>query len=189
MMFHASPLAGAGIIEMQPLVDERGFFARAFCTQEFAKLGLQSTFAQANNTLTKTKGTVRGFHYQLPPSAEVKVVRCIRGSVYDVIVDIRPHSATYLQSFGAELSQDNRRMMYVPRGFAHGFMSLTDDSELYYMVSTPYDRDRERGLRHDDPALGVTWPLPVTTISAKDSAWPDLDLAFHGLASFSEAGA
>jgi dTDP-4-dehydrorhamnose 3,5-epimerase len=184
MIFRPAPLAGAYLIEIEPKADERGFFGRAFCAKEFSAVGLESTFVQANNTLTLKKGTVRGFHYQLPPSAEVKLVRCIRGAVYDVIVDIRPHSKTYCQSFGATLDQENRHMMYVPQGFAHGFISLTDDAELHYMVSAFYDAKQERGLRYNDPAFAVRWPLEMTAISAKDSAWPDFDETFHGVSAF-----
>jgi dTDP-4-dehydrorhamnose 3,5-epimerase len=188
MIFTPAPLAGAHVIESEPRVDERGFFGRAFCAREFATAGLESTFVQANNTLTGKKGTVRGFHYQLPPCAEVKLVRCIRGAVYDVIVDIRPDSTTYRQSFGATLTADNRQMMYVPKGFAHGFISLTDDAELFYMVSAFYDAKQERGLRYDDPAFGVDWPMEMTGISAKDSAWPDFNDTFHGVAAFAGLG-
>ena len=184
MMFTAAPLAGAFVVSQEPRVDDRGFFARAFCAREFEAAGLESRFVQANNTLTTRKGTVRGFHYQLPPSAEVKLVRCIRGAVHDVIVDIRPDSATFLQSFGADLTADNRHMMYVPRGFAHGFVALTDDAELNYMVSAYYDPQQERGLRFNDPALGVQWPLAMRDISAKDGSWPDFDPVFHGTEGF-----
>jgi dTDP-4-dehydrorhamnose 3,5-epimerase len=188
MIFKSAPLAGAYVIEQEPRVDERGFFARAFCAKEFTAAGLETQFVQANNTFTKKKGTVRGFHYQLPPSAEVKLVRCIRGAVHDVIVDIRPGSKTYRQSFGATLDQDNRTMVYVPRGFAHGFISLTDDAELHYMVSDFYDAKQERGLRYNDPAFAVSWPLEMTEISAKDNAWPDFDEGFHGVAAFTGYG-
>jgi dTDP-4-dehydrorhamnose 3,5-epimerase len=150
MLFTPAPLPGAYVISQEPRSDERGFFARAFCAKEFGAAGLESTFVQANNTLTLKKGTVRGFHYQLPPAAEVKLVRCIQGAVFDVIVDIRPDSKTFKQWFGAELSQDNRNLMYVPRGFAHGFVALTDNAELNYMVSTFYDPKAERGLRYND---------------------------------------
>jgi dTDP-4-dehydrorhamnose 3,5-epimerase len=185
MLFKSAPLAGAYVVEQEPRTDERGFFARAFCAEEFAAAGLETKFVQTNNTLTRKKGTVRGFHYQLPPSAEVKLVRCIRGAVYDVIVDIRPDSKTYRQSFGAKLDQDNRHMMYVPRGFAHGFIALTDDAELHYMVSAFYNAKQERGLRYNDPAFAVRWPLEMTEISVKDSLWPDFDEKFHGVAAFS----
>ena len=188
MLFKPAQLAGAYVIEQEPRVDERGFFARAFCAQEFAAAGLETNFVQANNTLTHKKGTVRGFHYQLPPSAEVKLVRCIRGAVYDVIIDIRPGSQTYRQSFGAILDAENRHMMYVPRGFAHGFMALTDNAELHYMVSASYDAKQERGLRFNDPAFAVQWPLEMTEISTKDSAWPDFNEEFHGVAAFALRG-
>jgi dTDP-4-dehydrorhamnose 3,5-epimerase len=181
MIFRSTPLAGAYVVEQEPRADERGFFARAFCAREFADAGLESSFVQANNTLTLWQGTVRGFHYQLPPAAEVKLVRCIAGAVFDVIVDIRPDSATYKKSFGARLDWKNRHMMYVPHGCAHGFISLTDDAELSYMVSAFYDPKQERGLRHDDPAFDVNWPVAVTGISAKDSIWPDFDPEFHGV--------
>ena len=185
MLFRPAPQAGAYLIEQEPRCDERGFFARAFCAREFAGAGLESDFVQANNTLTAKKGTVRGFHYQLPPSAEVKLVRCIRGAVYDVIVDIRPDSKTFRQSFGATLDENNRHMMYVPRGFAHGFISLTDDAELHYMVSAFYDAKAERGLRYNDPAFNVAWPLEMAQISAKDAAWPDFNEEFHAVTAFS----
>jgi dTDP-4-dehydrorhamnose 3,5-epimerase len=181
MIFKSTPIAGAFVVEQEPRADERGFFARAFCAREFAEAGLESNFVQANNTLTLRQGTVRGFHYQLPPAAEVKLVRCIAGAVFDVIVDIRPDSATYRKSFGARLDRENRHMMYVPHGCAHGFISLTDDAELSYMVSAFYDPKQERGLRHDDPAYDVSWPVAVTGISAKDSEWPDFDPEFHGV--------
>ncbi len=184
MIFNSTPLAGAFVVGQEPRIDERGFFARAFCAREFADAGLECNFVQANNTQTLRKGTVRGFHYQLPPAAEVKLVRCIAGAVFDVIVDIRPDSTTFKKSFGTRLDHDNRLMMYVPRGFAHGFISLTDDAELSYMVSAFYDPKQERGLRHDDPAFDVNWPVEVTGISAKDSAWPDLDPEFHGVGLF-----
>jgi dTDP-4-dehydrorhamnose 3,5-epimerase len=185
MLFKPAPLAGAYLIEQEPRRDERGFFARAFCAREFAAAGLESQFVQANNTMTAKKGTVRGFHYQLPPSAEVKLVRCIRGAVHDVIVDIRPGSKTFRQSFGATLDQDRQQMMYVPRGFAHGFISLTDDAELHYMVSAFYDAKAERGLRYNDPAFKVQWPLEMAQISTKDASWPDFNEEFQGVAAFS----
>ena len=184
MMFTKTPLPGACVVSQQPRHDERGFFARAFCAKEFAAAGLEHRFVQANNTLTLKNGTVRGMHYQLPPAAEVKLVRCLRGAVYDVIIDIRPESATFKQWFGAELTQDNRQMMYVPRGFAHGFVALTDNAELHYMVSAFYDPGQERGLRFNDPAFGIDWPVAMTSISDKDRSWPDFDPNFHGVYSF-----
>jgi dTDP-4-dehydrorhamnose 3,5-epimerase len=184
MLFNPAPLPGVYVISQEPRRDERGFFARAFCSREFAAAGLVSTFVQANNTLTLKKGTVRGFHYQLPPAAEVKLVRCIQGAVFDVVVDLRPDSTTFKRWFGAELTEDNRQMMYVPRGFAHGFVALTDNAELNYMVSDFYDPQAERGLRYNDPAFKVDWPLKMSSISDKDASWPDFDPDFHGVERF-----
>jgi dTDP-4-dehydrorhamnose 3,5-epimerase len=181
MKFHSTPLERARIIELEKLVDERGFFARYFCEEQFAANGLETRFVQINNSRTSRKGTLRGFHYQLPPAAEVKVVRCIRGAMWDVIVDLRPDSTTFKKWFGLELSAENRLMMYVPRGFAHAIMTLTDDAEVLYLVSAFYGPEHERGLRWNDPAIGVEWPFAPVEISAKDAAWPDLDPQFHGL--------
>jgi dTDP-4-dehydrorhamnose 3,5-epimerase len=184
MIFEPTPLSGAFTIALDRRGDHRGFFARFFCTEEFAAQGLETQFVQINNSLTQARATVRGMHYQLPPAAEVKVVRCIRGSLYDVILDLRPDSPTYLRSFGAELTAGNRLMMYVPRGFAHGFMTLEEDSEALYLVSHPYAPEAERGLRWDDPALSIAWPLPATELSAKDRSWPDFDPSLHGIDQF-----
>jgi dTDP-4-dehydrorhamnose 3,5-epimerase len=181
MKFTPAPLPGAFLVDLEPRGDERGFFARAFCEAEFGARGLVQNFVQANTAYTARKGTFRGLHYQLPPSAEVKLVRCVRGAIHDVIVDIRPDSPTYLRSFGADLTADNRTMMYVPRGFAHGLLTLTDDVEVHYLVSASYDGARERGLRHNDPALAIMLPNVPESLSVKDAAWPDLDHAFHGL--------
>jgi dTDP-4-dehydrorhamnose 3,5-epimerase len=186
MRFIATPLAGAHLIGLEPVADDRGFFARAFCEREFAAAGLETRFVQANTTLSRSKGTLRGFHYQLPPAAEVKMVRCLRGAVYDVIVDLRPDSPTFKQWFGAELSAENRLTMYVPRGFGHALLTLQDDAEVFYLASAFYAPQQERGLRHDDPALGVRWPITPVQISPKDRAWPDLDPAFHGLEALRE---
>lgn len=181
MIFNPTPLAGAFTVAIEKRGDHRGFFARLFCTKEFTAHGLECNFVQINNSLTGAKGTLRGMHYQLPPAAEVKVVRCIRGAIYDVIVDLRPDSPTFRQSFGAELSSENRTMMYVPRGFAHGFLTLQIDSEVFYLVSAEYDPTAERGLRWDDPALSICWPMPIAEISEKDRSWPGLSHSFHGL--------
>ena len=186
MKFTPTPLAGAFVVSQEPRNDDRGFFARTFCAREFDAVGLESRFVQANNTLTSKKGTIRGFHYQLPPCSEVKLVRCIRGAVHDIIVDIRPGSETFLRSFGADLTAENRYMMYVPRGFAHGFIALTDNAELHYMVSAFYEPQHERGLRYNDPALDISWPLPMRDVSAKDNSWPDFDPVFHGTEAFRE---
>ncbi len=181
MQFNSTPLNGAYVIDLEKRGDDRGFFARFFCEGEFSEAGLENHFVQINNSLTAKRGTLRGMHYQLPPAAEVKVVRCIRGGLYDVIVDLRPDSPTYRQWFGAELTSENRRMMYVPRGFAHGFVTLEDDTEALYLVSAFYSPENERGLRYDDPALNITWPVAPSEVSEKDRNWPDLDPEFHGI--------
>ena len=181
MQFNPTPLAGAYTIELERKGDDRGFFARFFCTEEFTKAGLINTFVQINNSLTKSKGTLRGMHYQLPPSAEVKVVRCIRGSLYDVILDLRPDSATYGKWYGDTLTAENRRMMYVPQGFAHGFVTLEDDTEAFYLVSSTYAPQQERGIRYNDPAFGIKWPIDPVEISDKDRNWRDFDPEWHGI--------
>jgi dTDP-4-dehydrorhamnose 3,5-epimerase len=135
---------------------------------------------QINNSLTAKAGTLRGMHYQLPPAAETEVVRCIRGALYDVIIDLRSDSSTFGQRFGAELTAENRRMLYVPQGFAHGFITLTDDTEAFYLSSTFYSPEQERGIRFDDPRFGVIWPVAPVDVSAKDKTWPDYDPQFHG---------
>jgi dTDP-4-dehydrorhamnose 3,5-epimerase len=183
MKFHPTPLSGAFTIELDKRGDDRGFFARLFCDQEFGAAGIPTAISQINNALSSRAGTLRGMHYQLAPSAEIKVVRCIRGAVYDVIVDLRPDSPTFTQWFGAELSAENRLMMYAPRGFAHGLMTLTDDAETLYLASTPYDPQRERGLRYNDPRFGIVWPRSITEISEKDRTWPDFHPDFHGIES------
>lgn len=162
----------AKLLTLDRLSDDRGYFARTMCTQEFSEHGMESQFVQQNTSLTLRRGTLRGLHYQTGPHAEAKVVRCLRGAVLDVIVDVRPDSPTYLQHDRFELSADNAVQVYVPRGFAHGFQSLVDDVELSYLVTTAYTPEAERGLRYDDPAIGIEWPLPVTTISVKDANWP-----------------
>jgi dTDP-4-dehydrorhamnose 3,5-epimerase len=181
MKFLKTPLAGAYTIELEKRGDDRGFFARFFCEKEFAAAGLETRFVQINNSLTGAKGTLRGLHYQRPPAAEVKVVRAVRGGIWDLIVDLRPDSPTFRQWFGAELNADNRRVMYVPRGFGHGFVTLTDDAEAFYLVSAAYSPEAERGLRWNDPAIGVEWPIEPRETSEKDRNWPDLDTKFHGL--------
>lgn len=180
MKFHETPLLGARLIELEKRGDDRGFFARTFCEREFSDAGLISRFVQVNNSLTGKRGTLRGLHYQLTPKAEVKVVRCIRGALYDAIVDLRPDSATYGKSFGAELTAENRLMMYVPRGFAHAILTLTDDTEAFYLVSEFYSPSDERGVRWNDPHFNVSWPITPTEISEKDASWPDFDPGFHG---------
>lgn len=180
MKFAPLPLAGAHLIHLEKRGDERGFFARFFCEDEFAEHGLITRFVQINNSLTAQKGTLRGMHYQLPPAAEVKVVRCVRGALYDVILDLRPHSPTFGKWFGETLSAENRTMMYVPEGFAHGFVTLEPDTEALYLVSAKYTPDAERGVRFDDPTFGIKWPMPPTELSDKDRKWPDYDPEYHG---------
>lgn len=184
MKFHATPLPGAYLIEPELRGDERGFFARTFCEREFAAAGLETRFVQANNSLTARKGTLRGLHYQLPPAAEAKLVRVVRGALYDVVVDLRPDSPTFCAWFGATLDGDNRLMMYVPRGCAHGFLTLTDDVEAIYLMSGFYDARQERGLRFDDPVLSIDWPAAPVEMSPKDRAWPAFHPAFHGVELF-----
>lgn len=181
MKFNKTPLHGAYTIDLEKRGDDRGFFARLFCEKEFANAGLVNHFVQINNSLSSSKGTLRGMHYQLPPAAEVKVVRCIKGALFDVIVDLRPDSPTFRRAFGAELTAENRRMMYVPQGFAHGFVTLTDDAEAFYLVSAFYSPENERGLRFNDPAVEIEWPIEPVEISEKDRKWPDLNADFHGL--------
>jgi dTDP-4-dehydrorhamnose 3,5-epimerase len=181
MKFIETPLHKAYLIELEKKGDNRGFFARFFCEKEFGDQGLETRFVQINNSLTGKKGTLRGMHYQLEPAAEVKVVRCIRGSLYDVILDLRPDSPTFGKSFGAELNAENRTMMYVPRGFAHGFVTLQDDTEALYLVSALYAPQQERGVRFDDPAFGIQWPVTPVEISDKDRQWPDFNESFHGV--------
>ncbi len=184
MLFKQTPLPGAFTIELEKRGDHRGFFARFFCTEEFSAQGLITSFAQINNSLTGQKGTLRGMHYQLEPSGEVKVVRCIRGSLYDVILDIRPDSPTFGQWFGETLSEENRTMMYCPKGFAHGFVTLEADTEALYLVSDPYAPELERGIRFDDPRFGIEWPVTPSEISDKDQNWPDFDAEWHGVDTF-----
>jgi dTDP-4-dehydrorhamnose 3,5-epimerase len=179
MKFLPTPLPGAYLIELERRGDDRGFFARLFCEREFAAAGLEPRFVQANNALSKAKGTLRGMHYQLGDAAEAKVVRCIRGAVWDVILDLRPNSPTFGKWFGAELDDENRMMMYVPRGFAHGLITLRDDTEALYLVSNYYAPEQERGVRWNDPRFGIQWPIAHTEISPKDASWRDFDPAWH----------
>lgn len=180
MIFNKTPLQDAYTIELERRGDDRGFFARMFCEKEFGSHGLETRFVQVNNSLTANAGTLRGMHYQLAPSAEVKLVRCIKGSLYDVILDLREDSPTFGQHFGAELSAGNRRMLYAPRGFAHGFVTLEPDTEAVYLVSDFYAPEAERGVRFDDPRFGIVWPVTPTEMSEKDRNWPSFDPAWHG---------
>jgi dTDP-4-dehydrorhamnose 3,5-epimerase len=186
MIFNKTPLNDAYLIELEKKGDDRGFFARFFCQNEFGGKGLKSQFVQINNSLSAKKGTLRGMHYQKGDSAEVKVVRCIRGSLWDCILDLRPNSSTYLQWYGAELSAENRLMMYVPQGFAHAIFTLEDDTEALYLVNQFYSPNDERGIRWNDPKFAIKWPSNPVEISEKDSQWPDFDEEFHGIITLSQ---
>lgn len=172
MLFTETPLSGAFVIEVEKLEDSRGSFARLFCAEEFRSRNLESNYVQSNVSHNNQSGTVRGMHFQKGAAAEVKLVRCISGRIFDVIVDLRPDSTTYLQSYGIELTFENEKSMYVPRGFAHGYQALTPGATIHYMVSQFYSPSDESGLRHDDPVLGIKWPIDVSNISLKDSSWP-----------------
>ncbi|MEE9384922.1 MAG: dTDP-4-dehydrorhamnose 3,5-epimerase [Nannocystaceae bacterium] len=179
MLFQDTPLAGAKVIELQKREDERGFFARMFCEKEFSEHGLVSNFVQVNNSLAVVQGTLRGMHYQLAPKAEVKVVRCIRGALFDVIIDLRRDSSTFGRHFGVELSAENRKVLYVPKGFAHGFITLAPNTEAFYFVDEFYAPAQERGIRWNDPKFGIKWPLNPLVISEKDKAHADFNPATH----------
>ena len=174
MIFTTTALAGAYIIDLDRKEDSRGYFARAFCQKEFAEHGLKPVIAQANVAFNKKKGTLRGMHFQFPPAAETKLVRCTRGAILDIIVDLRPESPTYLQHVAVELNEDNARALYVPERFAHGYQVLRDATETSYQVGEFYTPGSEGGLRWDDPRLNLTWPLPVAVISEKDEVWEPL---------------
>ncbi len=173
LRFVPLPLEGAYTIEIERIEDRRGFNARVWCAREFAEHGLDPTVAQTNVIYNRRRGTLRGFHYQVPPMAETKLFRVTSGRVYDVIVDLRPNSPTYRRWLSVELSAEQRTMLYVPKGFGQAFQTLVDDTELTYQVSAPYSPEHGRGFRYDDPAFGVRWPLEPTEISEKDLSWPD----------------
>jgi dTDP-4-dehydrorhamnose 3,5-epimerase len=179
MIFTETPLPGAYLIDLEKRGDARGFFARAFCRNEFAEHGLEGDFVQINSSLSVERGTLRGLHYQLAPAAEVKLVRCLAGALYDVILDLRPEMPSFGRWFGAELTAQNRRMMYVPRGFAHGFLTLSEDCEALYLVSAFYAPERERGVRWNDPRFAIEWPSAPVVISDKDRDRPDFDPAIN----------
>lgn len=177
MQFSETNLTGAYIIDIEPFVDERGAFARGFCQREFADHGLRSEIAQVNISVNSRAGTLRGMHYQRPPYSEAKIVRCTRGALYDVIVDLRPQSPTFLEWIGVELTEQNCRTLYVPEHFGHGFITLQDDTEAYYLVSEFYTPDSEGGLRWNDPTIAIQWPREPIVISDKDANWSDFDPA------------
>jgi dTDP-4-dehydrorhamnose 3,5-epimerase len=173
MIFTPTALAGSYIIDITGAEDARGFFKRAWCRREFEVRELIFSPVQMNLSYSRERGTLRGLHYQIAPSKEAKLIRCIRGAIHDVIIDLREESSTFKQACAIELTCANRRMVYVPEGCAHGFLSLQDDTEVLYLVSDYYAPEHERGVRYDDPAFAVRWPLDVRTISDKDCNWPD----------------
>lgn len=179
MIFTETPMKGAYIIDLEKIEDDRGYFARAFCVEQFKAHDLDANIVQANSSLCHFKATLRGMHYQLQPHWETKIVRCVRGMIFDVIVDLRSDSSTFKQWFGSELSAQNGRMMYCPKGFAHGFISLTDVAEAFYLVTEPYCPQFERGLRWNDPAIGIQWPIEPNIITEKDANHRDFDPDYH----------
>ncbi|MBD2461552.1 dTDP-4-dehydrorhamnose 3,5-epimerase [Oscillatoria sp. FACHB-1407] len=181
MIFTETKLKGAFILDLEHREDSRGFFARTFCAKEFEAHGLKPTVAQCNLSFNHKAGTMRGMHYQIPPAAETKLVRCTRGAIYDVIIDLRPDSPTYMEYIGVELTEDNRRALYVPELFAHGYLALTDGAEVGYQVGEFYTPGYERGIRYDDPAFKIEWPIPITVISDKDAAWAPFEPAKVGV--------
>jgi dTDP-4-dehydrorhamnose 3,5-epimerase len=179
MNFNKTKFPEVYLIDLEKYGDDRGFFARAFCVKEFEEYDLDNRIVQVNNSLSAEKGTLRGMHYQLPPNAETKIIRCIRGSLYDVIIDLRKDSPTFLKWYGAELTADNRKMLYVPGGFAHGFITLEDNTEAIYFVTEFYSPEMERGIRWNDPAFAIDWPIHPRVISEKDRNHRDFDPSYH----------
>lgn len=181
MKLHATPLEGLYEIEHTPVGDTRGRFTRLFCEQEMAPIRTGLHFTQINWSQTQGLGTIRGLHYQAPPAAEAKLIRCLRGRVFDVAVDLRPDSSTFMHWHAAELREDNDRALFIPEGFAHGFQALSEEAHLLYMHTAAWAPACERGLRHDDPQLAITWPLPVTQCSERDRNHPLIGTDFVGV--------
>ena len=181
MIFEQTPLKDAYVIELEQFEDKRGLFKRIFCEKEFKKISHSKKIVQINYSFTKDRGTLRGMHYQEPPMAEIKIVKCLKGSVYDVIVDLRKGSDTFLKWFGEKLSSGNRRMMYVPEGFAHGFQTLEFDCELLYFHTEFYSPDYERAVRFNDPKVNIKWPLDITEVSERDMSHTLLPENFEGV--------
>jgi dTDP-4-dehydrorhamnose 3,5-epimerase len=173
MIFTPTRLDGAWLVDIEPRRDDRGFFARSWCRREFAEHGLSAELAQCSISCSARAGTLRGMHFQRPPYDEAKLVRCIAGAIWDVIIDLRPLSPSFRCWQGFELDAAGRRSLYVPQGFAHGFQTLRDDTEIFYQISAFHEPAAASGLRHDDPAFAIAWPLPVTAVSARDLGWPD----------------
>ncbi|MDD1710851.1 MAG: dTDP-4-dehydrorhamnose 3,5-epimerase [Methanoregulaceae archaeon] len=176
MIFTETKLKGAYVLGIEKLEDERGFFARSWCRREFEKHGLNPQLVQCNISFNSHKGTMRGMHYQVKPYEEAKLIRCTTGSIYDVIVDIRPHSPSYKQYLGIALTPENHKMLYVPEGFAHGFLTLEDNTEVFYQMSEFYAPDHARGFRWNDPVFGIEWPANVQVISDRDRDYPDFNV-------------
>jgi dTDP-4-dehydrorhamnose 3,5-epimerase len=172
MIFRDTPLPGVYVLEWEPRADERGHFARLWCRKEFAERGLSAEFVQCSLSFNEHRGTLRGMHYQAAPFAETKLVRCTRGAIYDVALDLRPRSPTYCRWVSAELTPDNRRMLYIPEGVAHGFQTLEDGSEVLYEIAAYYNPEASRVVRYDDPAFGIAWPLPPVHVSERDRSCP-----------------
>ncbi len=181
MIFTPTTLQGSYLVGLEPFMDERGWFARTYCKNEFAAIGHTAEWVQLNHSVTNKKGAIRGMHYQLPPFSEIKMVRCIAGVVFDVIIDLRKGSPTFLKWFGTELSAANKIILYIPEGFAHGFQTLTDDCELIYHHSQFYTPGVEAGIRYDEPRINIEWPLPVVTMSERDKQHLFLDKEFKGI--------
>lgn len=180
--FLTTSLAGLTLIQRKPIKDARGFFSRFFCAEEFSQAGFTQSIAQINHALTLKKGTVRGLHFQLPPYAETKVVNCLKGTIFDVAVDLRKGSPTFLQWHGEVLSAENNRSLLIPQGFAHGFQTLTEECELVYLHSAPFTLDAEGALNVADPQLAISWPLPLAELSERDRTHPMIDAKFQGIA-------
>ncbi len=172
MKVESTVVSGTYVIELDKLSDERGYFARSWCAREFAEFGLDPSLAQCSVSFNRRKGTLRGMHYQVPPAAESKLVRCTRGALYDVALDLRPQSSTFLKWVGVELTPGNGRMLYIPKGVAHGFQTLADDTEIFYQISEFHAPELSRGVRWDDPLFAIKWPEPVTVISPRDGHFP-----------------
>ncbi|HWB46969.1 MAG TPA: dTDP-4-dehydrorhamnose 3,5-epimerase [Hyphomicrobiaceae bacterium] len=173
MKFHPTKFQDAWLVELEPFRDERGSFARTFCAHEFGARGLETNFLQHSVSMSSRKGTIRGMHFQREPHAEVKLVRCIGGAIWDVIIDLRPGSGTFRQWQAFELTEDNGRQLYIPKGFAHGFQTMTDRAEVSYLISAEYAPEAAMGVRWNDPAFAIAWPLANTAMSDKDRNWPD----------------
>ena len=181
MIFTPTTLSGSYVIDVKPFEDERGWFSRYYCKNEFQQIGHDKDWVQLNHSVTKQKGTLRGMHYQIAPYREIKMVKCITGAIYDVIIDLRKSSPTFLQWYGVELSAENKRMLYIPEGFAHGFQCLADNCQLLYHHSEYYRPNAEGGIKYDDPLINIQWLLPVEMLSARDASHPYINKNFEGI--------